>query len=156
MEISHFIHRCIEVEKSVASLYRTFTELFPEEKDFWQDLLNDEEEHTSFLKGSVNMGLTDELKNSALHPSIDFIETTLRHTERIRNQIHRNPLSLEDALNVALMIEKNMVETFANDLVARLLSYDDSSLLENILMGERLHIDKIREKMVKKGYTRLS
>ena len=50
MGLSEKINWCIEVEQAVASIYYSFMSLFPEEKDFWGDLLKDEFEHLDSKK----------------------------------------------------------------------------------------------------------
>ena len=79
---------------------------------------------------------------------------TRKFVENIMNQIKFNPLSLEEALKIALKLEETLVETFTNYLIAN-LSPNRKAIIE-MLIEERSHIDKIKEMMIKKGFLKLS
>ena len=144
------------MEKAVASIYSTFMQLYPKEKNFWEDLYKDEIEHSSFLVNADYQKIANkELQTTVLPPSMALIEKTLKVTQDIQNQIKLNPFSLEDAFKMALKLEESMVETFANDLIANLVAGDSKSVVKTIIVGERLHVDKIREMMIKKGFLKL-
>jgi hypothetical protein len=150
------INQCMKMEKAVASVYQTFMQMFPKERDFWEDLFNDEVDHFSFLKSADYLQIHKDLDSGVLPPSMPLIEKTLRFVNDINIRIKTGPFTFEDALKTALKLEETMVETFANELIAYLSVTDDELVTEKILLGERMHIDKIREKMISKGITRLS
>lgn len=154
MEIYQFVNGCLAMENAVASIYSNFMQLFPEEKDFWEDLYNDEQKHASFLIEAANHGLFDEIKTEDLPLSMPLFDRTRKFVENIMNQIKFNPLSLEEALKIALKLEETLVETFTNYLIAN-LSPNRKAILE-MLTEERNHIDKIKEMMIKKGFSKLS
>jgi rubrerythrin len=57
---------------------------------------------------------------------------------------------MKNALKLALKLEESMVETYSNELIAKLLSCDDESSYKKLLADEKKHIDKVR-KMMKKA-----
>jgi rubrerythrin len=154
MEVYQFVNGCLVIENAVASLYSNFMQLFPEEKDFWEDLYNDEQEHASFLMEAADQGLFDEIKKEDLPLSMPLLDRTRKFVETTMNQIKFNPLSLEEAFKIALKFEETLVETFTNYLIAN-LSDNKEAILE-MFADERSHIDKIKEMMIKKGFSRLS
>ncbi len=144
------------MEKAVASIYSTFMQLFPKEKDFWEGLYEDEMEHLSFLADAdYKKILKKGIQTTVFPPSLQLVEKTLNYAENIKKQIKLNPVSLEDAFGLALKLEESIVETFANELIANLAADVDKSVVKTIVAGERLHIDKIREMMIKKGFLKL-
>jgi hypothetical protein len=156
MEIHNLIDGCVAMEKAVSSIYSTFMRLFPEEKDFWGDLCKDELEHSSFLNNSDYQKILNRgLQITMMPPSKSLIERTLDLAGKINKQIQFETISPEDAFKMALKLEESMVETFANEFIANLIALDDKKVVETILAGERLHVDKIREMMIKKGYLKL-
>ncbi len=150
------INNCIAMEQAVASIYSSFLQLFPEEKFFWEDLLKDEMQHESWLSEANYVESIDLLPSTDLLPSMKFVENSLSFAENISRHIKANPVTLEYALKISLKLEESMVETFANELIANLFAFDYESLSEKILMAERLHIDKIEDMMIKKGFLKLS
>ncbi len=156
MEIRNLVDGCIEMEKAVASIYSTFMHLFPKEKDFWEDLSKDELEHASILREADYQKIFNRgLQTAVMPPSKSLVEKTLDLVGNIRKQIQFETISPEGAFKMAVRLEESMVETFANQFIANLMALDEKSVIETIIAGERLHIDKIREMMIKKGFLKL-
>jgi len=49
MEIYQLVNGYLVVENAIPSMYIDFMQLFPKEKDFWEDLYEDEKRHALFL-----------------------------------------------------------------------------------------------------------
>ena len=155
MEIYQLVNVCLVTEAAVASIYNRFMQLFPQEKDFWEDLYKDEKEHTSFLIGAADSGRFDEMQTVDLGFSTHLLDRTRTFIANISNQIEFNPVSLENALKMALKIEETMVEAFTNELIANLSPSDNNGFLK-MLMEEKTHIAKIKNMMIEKGFLKLS
>jgi rubrerythrin len=159
MELSDRLNGCIAIEKAVASIYDTFMKLFPNEKDFWESLVKDEFEHSSFLKDAESLKVIDYLPSEAQPPLIPFIVKTLEYAQITHKRIMCNPVSLEEALNIALTLEQSMVETYTNELIADSHADNNKSYfrdVEKMIIGERGHISKIKNLMIKKGFLQTS
>jgi rubrerythrin len=156
MELLKLIQGCFAMEQTVSSVYSHFMQLFPDEKQFWLDLYQDEIEHSSWLSKASFTGMIDLLPSADLIPASELIDNSVRFAEERRKYIYAHPLSFEDALNTALKLEETMVETFTNQLIANVLSIDKESLSDRIIMAEKEHISKIEDMMIKKGFLQLS
>ena len=156
MDLKDVIDGCIKMEQTVASIYSIFMQLFPEEKIFWEDLLRDESDHASWLTDASYIESIDLLPSNDILPSKKQIENSLRFADNKRDQVKLNPVTMEEALNIALRLEETMVEAFANELKANVLSSDFNTLCEKLLIAEKLHIDKIEDMMLKKGFLQLT
>ncbi|MEW6571339.1 MAG: hypothetical protein AB1390_09230 [Nitrospirota bacterium] len=154
MEIYQFINVCLVVEHAAAAIYSHFMQLFPPEKDFWEDLFKDEKKHISFLIEAADHGQFEEMNPEDLGFSMRLLDRTRKFAEDISDRIKFNPVSLEDALKMALKLEETMVETFTNELIANLSAADDN-FLEMFAEGKN-HVDKIRNMMINKGFLKLS
>jgi len=157
LELQNTINGCIAVEHAVASIYSSFTRMFPEEKDFWEGLLSDEAEHASFLIDAFDLEEDAALPTTIKPPTLPFVVKTLEFANGISSRIRSAPVSLEEALKLALTLEETMVEAFVNDIIGSLLI--DASLdteLQDMLDAEKEHVQKIREMMIKKGFMKLS
>jgi len=150
MEQKDFINGCIKVENTVASIYSRLIQVLPEHKDFWEGLLKDEREHIAFLSDVKSLGLVTELEKMDYAPSMKEIKKTLKLTESIIRRISDDPISMKNALKLALKLEESMVETYSNELIAKLLTCDDEASYKKILADEKKHIDRVR-KMMKKA-----
>ncbi len=156
MKRDNVINGCVAIEEAAASIYGRFMQMFAEERRFWEDLVNDEMQHSAFLQNADYLGILEQLGTTDLLPSITLIEKTLAFADNVSKQIKLNPVSLEDALKMSLKLEESMAETFANESILKFLSANDEFLLEKILSSERLHIDKIRNMMIQKGFSKIS
>ena len=155
MEMNDSINGCIAMEKAAELVYSHFMQLFPQEKDFWGDLVKDEIGHASFLIDADNLGLFDKIKLTYAPLSMPLLGKTLKFAENINSQIRFNPVSLEDAFKMALKLEESILETFTNNLMGALLT-DPKLSFDRLLSETRLHADKIRDMMIKKGFLKLS
>ncbi len=155
MDIYKLINGCLMMEEAVASIYGTFIRLFPHEKAFWEDLYKDEKKHSSFLIESTACGIFDGMQETDLGLSMPLLSRTQKYIENVINHIRANPVSLEEALKMSLEIEETTVEIFANELIANLGSSDSNAFLQ-MLMEEKTHVAKIKNKMIEKGFLKLS
>jgi hypothetical protein len=155
MGIDQLVKGCLVVELAVASIYRDLTHLFPQEKYFWDDLYKDEKRHISFLIEAADSGRFDEIQTADLGFSMPLLDRTAKFIANISNHIGINPVSFEEALNMALQIEETKVEAFTNELIANLSAADSGAFLQ-ILMEEKTHIAKIENMMIEKGFLKLS
>lgn len=156
MELQHFINGCIVVEETVASIYRIFMDIFPDEKLFWQDLYRDELEHSFWLSSGSHSEAIDLLPSKDMLPSIDLVAMTLSFVEEKVRHVRSNPVTFEEALRTALKIEESMVEIFTNEITANLLATDYKSLNDKLITAEKLHVNKIEEMMISMGFMQLS
>ncbi len=156
MGLPGIIHGCLEMEQTVSSIYSYFVQLFPVEKLFWTDLYQDETEHAIWLTKANYTAMIDLLPSTDLIPTLALVKSSVRFAEERNKEIRSTPLSFEDALNIALRLEGTMIEMFANQLIAHVLSVDDESLSDRIIISEKEHIAKIEGMMMKKGFMQLS
>jgi rubrerythrin len=156
MELHKIVRGCIEMERQVASIYSTFMQFFPEEKSFWDDIAHDELDHASWLSNVNFFEMIDLLPSKDLLPTIETIENSLKYVQHKSKELKSSTLSLENALQLALRLEESMVEIFANELTANVLATNYESLSEKILMAEKIHIDKLEDMMIQKGFLQLS
>ena len=148
MEINTLISKCFKVEISATYIYKDMMKQFPENKDFWHGLFNDEIEHASFLRDVKSLNLKDELQKIDLLPSLTTINMALELAENITGKIKSGPVSLDEALAMTLELEESMVETYTNKIIANLLSCEDENEYKKIVSDEMRHLNKVK-KMIK-------
>lgn len=147
MKGSEIINGCLKVEKSAAAIYSNLMQKFPDKKEFWKELLDDEIEHVSFLNDALSHGLTDELQKMDIPPSLNVINRTQKLAESIHEKVKEISISFQDSLAMMLKLEETMVETYTNSVIADLMSCEDDSCHERVMSDERTHVEKIRDMM---------
>ena len=156
MELQHFINGCIAVEETTASLYKIFMEILPDERAFWQDLYRDEFEHSFWLTSGSRSEVIELLPSKKILPSMEHITSTLVFVEGKIAQVKKGPVTFQAALRTALEIEESMVEIFTNEITANLLATDQKSLNQKLIAAEKIHVTKIEDRMISKGFMQLS
>lgn len=156
MELQHFINGCIAVEEAGASLYRIFMDIFPDERAFWEDLFRDEIQHSFWLSSGSHSEAIELLPSKKILPTMEHVTLTLKFIEGKVAQVKRNPITFEAALRIALEIEESMVEIFTNEITANLLATDHKTLNDKLIAAEKIHITKIEDMMISRGFLQLS
>jgi rubrerythrin len=147
MDKNELIHGCIKAEKSAASIYKKLMKMFPEKKDFWKELFDDEINHLSFLNDVKSLGLTDAMEKIELPPSTAMINKTLKLADDLTAKITADSISFKKALAMALKLEESMVETYTNKIIANLISCKDESSYKKMVSDEKKHINKLNKMM---------
>ena len=148
MEQKDFIDGCIKVETSVASIYSKLMRLFPDKKEFWGSLLNDEREHIAFLNGVKSLELITEVEKLDFPPSMNIIKKTIKLADKVNEKLCGNLNTMKDALKMVRKLEESVVEIYSNQLIARLLSCEDETAIAKLVGDDdKSHIKKIRKMM---------
>lgn len=141
------VNGCIKVEKSAASIYRKLMKKFPDKKEFWKDLFDDEINHLSFLNDVKSLGLIDVMQKIDSLPPQELIDQTVMMADDLTAKIMAESISLKKALAMALKLEESIVETYTNRLIANLISCEDEVSYKKIVADEKKHINKIKKMM---------
>ena len=141
---------CVDLEIAVSLIYREFIRLFPAESDFWMQLSLEEEDHARLYLAADLLQVTGEYAGIRFPPAA-YVTKTLAFTEQIKDQLRKSPLSLHDALDIALNLEK----TVAESMVFELPESGDPVIinLRKIISDTEAHIDRIDRFKLEKGYS---
>ena len=141
---------CIDLEIAVSLIYREFSRLFPSEGDFWMQLALEEEDHARLYLAADMLQVTGEYAGVRFPPAA-FITKTLEFTEQIKDQLRKRTFSLNEALDVALKLEK----TVAESIIFELPESSDPVIanLRKIINDTEAHIDRIERFRMDKGFS---
>lgn len=140
--------RMMNIEMKVSVLYRIFSDLFPEDGDFWREMSDEEIEHKHFIQNNLNESEVLRIEE------IDMLESELAETEEFLDKVikkysvgeHNKLEAYEDAFK----IESSALERH----VSRQKS-DDEVTTEECFAGLQTrdvdHLSKIM-KIMKKAY----
>jgi len=151
MDGNELINGCIKVESAAASIYSKLMQVFPEEKDLWEGLYNDEKEHIAFLSDVKSLGLSDEVQKMNLLPSKPMIKEALTLSAKISKKISNASVTFKEALELTLKLEESMVETYTNKLISSLLSCDNDASFKSFVTNGKNHENKIKKRLQKAG-----
>ena len=142
------IRGCMAVELGVAGLYAAFAERFPEDAEFWLMMSRDELEHEEIFARALALGLLEEGGDDPLVlPTEGLIGRTIDYVNAQRDRLAFTAISREEAFDLALKLEKNLVESYLNE-VWELRALNS---VREVADKERVHMDKLARYMDKVG-----
>jgi hypothetical protein len=98
-----------ENEELVSDLYTKYAAKFPELKDFWQGLANEETKHAKWIRAINSQHEKGRLKINEQRFNQEAIKTHHRFLNKEINKASGD-ISLQSALYTALYIEKSLIE----------------------------------------------
>lgn len=120
----------IEQELLIADLYDSFSVSFPEHRDFWTKIANDERDHAGWVQKLLNGVIEDKIyfsegktRTYTVKTSIEFIKKTISNIDfRYIDMV--KALAISRNLETSLL-ERNMFKHFEGDSVQvkKVLSY---------------------------------
>jgi hypothetical protein len=140
---------CVDLEIAVSLIYKEFMLMFPDESAFWGQLAEEEENHARlYLAGDI-LKVTGEFSGIRFPPSV-FITSTLEFTGQIQEQIRNRPITLKEALDMALKLEKTIAESIVFDFPES--SNSVIANLRKIITDTESHVDRIEQFRIEKGF----
>lgn len=99
-----------EHEKAISRLYKEYARKFPEQKDFWTKIAEEEIEHASWIfklcshaeKGSLYFK-EGRFKTGAIETSLEYLKSQIAEAQN-------NKISAKNALSVARDLESGLIE----------------------------------------------
>jgi len=100
----------IELEMLMSELYFLYEKLFPEDRQFWWKMANEEVNHASLLESGriyLDKGLLPE---EILFEDIDKLEMTRKRIQDLISAYKRTPPSYQEAYYEAVKLESSATE----------------------------------------------
>ena len=142
-----------EQEQMVALIYMKFSELFPEDKDFWWQLAMEEKCHASIGKSIQEIFAPLKLYPAEfLAEPLDKLSASIAEKKKLLETLDKNPekLSREDAVNSALEIEDSDVEKIFQEIMEKIPQTRQDRLFQRLNKDTSDHIRKLKEYALKK------
>lgn len=99
-----------EHEKAISQLYKEYARKFPEQKNFWSKIAEEEIEHASWifkLRSQVEKGSLyfkeGRFKTGAIKTSLEYVKSQITEAQN-------NKISAKNALSVARDLESGLIE----------------------------------------------
>ena len=131
-------------EEAISRLYTAYADKFPDYKDFWSDLANEEIGHSNWLRGLSPQIREDSIYFNEGRFKPGAIQTFLNYLERELAKAREQKMLLVNALSTALYIEEALIERKYFEVIE-----GDSAGMKHILLdlaaATENHIDRVRK-----------
>ena len=150
-ELSTRIEACIVVELLAANVYLKLARLFPEEKFFFMELYQEESDHAAILTLSKGYHQIGKLPEHIVPDSFPIIDETLTLIKEIKAKLDTSDISLKEALEMALKLEKSVAEDHLQEILNNEGDSDIIKKLRTLQTDSRHHAEKIENFMRSKS-----
>ncbi len=117
-------------EEAIAEPYGIYAGEFPQYKEFWLDLIKEENEHAGWIRQLVSNTEGDDAGINEGRFNEAALQTYHKYLEGEVDRAKRQTISLKDALTAALYVEKSLIESRVFDIFP---CYSEE--LKKVLMG---------------------
>jgi ferritin len=152
-KLSRILDQTVQLELNVAALYLSFSEAFPEDRDFWSQLAKEEENHAALLRGgkleSSNEG---RFPAEILTTNLDaLIKANKEMEELVKEHKQKPPSSRASACEIALKAEESTGEIHFSCFMRQETNAPLMERLGKVDREDREHMSRIRKYMREKG-----
>lgn len=143
--MSELIDEAIKLELNISCIYEIFGKLFPEDSDFWSQLVFEEKNHASLLKAAKKTLLSVDLfPSKLLHPTLEMLIDTNNKLYLLMKEYKENPPSRESAFYKAIDIELSAGEIHFQHAMKHLPSDEIMDTIQQLNKDDKDHIVRIR------------
>ena len=109
-KLKELLEASIELEEGMSELYFLYTNLFPEDREFWWKLANEEVNHASLLKSGRIYLEKGILPDEMLYEDITVLKSTIKWIKILTKKYTLKAPSFEDAYFEAIKLESSAGE----------------------------------------------
>ncbi|OGV32447.1 MAG: hypothetical protein A2020_02005 [Lentisphaerae bacterium GWF2_45_14] len=143
-----------EEEQIVSEVYMKFSEIFPEDRDFWWRLAMEEKAHASIGKSIQEIFAPMKLyPKTLLSESVDNLRKCIDEKKALLETLEKNPLALtrEQALAAAIKIEDSDVEKIFQEIMEKIPETREDKLFQRLNKDTSDHIKKLKKYAAEAG-----
>jgi rubrerythrin len=154
-ELFERLRICIAVEEKAAEIYREFAALFPDERDFWDELAKEEDTHAYILAVASGLDRVGRLPDYTVPTHLSVIKETLDIAHIIEEKIKAKTISLKEAAEGALELEMSASESYLNDVMSKVTDSETINKLQRLLNDTDSHVKRLRRFIADRGFEQI-
>ncbi len=145
------MEEAVKLEENISELYRTYSKIFSEDKDFWTTLAREEVKHATLLKGLKEIYLGKEnFPDQMIYDKIDEMKDVNRNIEDIIKKYKTNSPPIKEAYEFAYNIENSSYELhYQNQLEKKSTSLME--MFKRLNSFDKNHAERIDMLIKEKG-----
>ena len=136
------LNKLAEVEESVGRLYEAYAALFPDYRQFWSGLVDEEKQHAVWVRELCSLVEKGTAKFNENRFNIFAIQTYINYLKEELDKASGR--KLVNALSIALYVEESMMEKKYFEII----NGDSEELkqtLRKLTGATQIHIARVRE-----------
>ena len=151
-ELAPLAEEAIRVEQHISNLYLIFFEAFPEDAEFWWQLVIEEKNHAALIRSGLEYFLPAGRFPAEMLPSmLDGLRKTNRRLTDMIEGFHKKPPSRQEAFNTALQVEQSAGEIHFQRAMTKEADSDIMEIFQQLNKDDMDHANRIQSYMEQKG-----
>jgi hypothetical protein len=110
---------CMVMESVCSSVYHLLSLNFPEEKELWNKLAMDEENHAEMIATVMEFKETEDITDYPIPEDLGYVRKTVEFADETRMLLINDKLSLRDALERLRNIHEFKNKGYVHDLLPK-------------------------------------
>jgi len=151
-EFSLLIDESIQLEHNVAKLYSIFHATFPEDADFWWQLVIEEKTHAALIRaGKESFAPIGKFPVELLSSSLQKLREANKKAVTLTRKYLDTPPSREEAFNIALEFEQSAGEIHFQHFMEKKADTQVIKIFQKLNKDDKDHAIRLRSYMEKHG-----
>ena len=144
------IDESIKLELAVSELYQLFHIAYPEDSDFWWQLMIEEKGHAAILRsGKENFLPLNKFPKKLVSNSLHEVSNTFVELENLIKAYKDNPPSRTEAFNNALKFEMSAGEVHFQEFLDTKNKTSIDKIFQKLINSDKNHVSKLLDYMKK-------
>lgn len=144
-EYAELLDESIKLELQVSDLYLVFHEAYPEDTEFWWDLMLEEKNHAALLRSIKGMSQQlDEFPQSIFAPVLKDLKDTNHQISELIKRCRKYPPTRKKALKIALKLENTAGELHYQHFMDDDHDQSISEIFKQLNGDDKDHAQKIK------------
>ena len=142
--VNQLIEKLMANESAISRLYRQFAETFPQDRDFWNTISQEELMHASWIEKLRDRAKEGEIGSGPTTIRTVAVENSIKYIDSLSEKCRKGTITRLNAYALAFDIEKSLLEkNFLSVFSIGPGKYKDLS--DKLINETRLHMEKISE-----------
>jgi ferritin len=151
-DVTSLIEESINLELNVCDIYSFFHKLFPEDAEFWWELVFEEKNHAALIRsGKEYFEPVNKFPHNLLHHSLQNLKDTNSKLLSLIKNFENTPPSREEAFNIAFKIENSAGELHFQKFMDEEANSTTDKIFKQLNKDDKEHAMRIRSYMEKHG-----
>ena len=149
-KLNELLEASIELEEGMSELYFLYTSLFPEDKEFWWKIANEEVNHASLLKSGRIYLEKGILPDEMLYEDITVLKSAIKWIQILIKKYTLSAPSFEDAYFEAVKLESSAGEFHFQVLMTEKTDSKVVKIFQSLAGDDKDHNRRILDLLTRK------
>lgn len=137
------VEEYMRLELNMSDLYSLYQKLFPEDRDFWEKMVEEELRHARIIE--MLLGLPDKLPDNLLDPNHESMVEANKNVVETINCYKKNPPSRKEAYQKAIYFENSAGELHYTNVLSLPKESQELESFRKLNQCDKSHCQEIQK-----------